>query len=70
MPAILSIKDLSKTYASGFKALKGINLEIHRGEEHLISGQSIYVYAQDGKSLPIPDDLRRRIHGFEKIPPR
>ncbi len=47
-----------------------MDFEIHRGEEHLITGQSVYVYAQDGKSLPIPDDLRRRIHGFEKIPPR
>jgi len=46
-----------------------VDFEIHRADEHLISGQSIYVYASGGKSLPIPDDLRRRIHGFEKIPP-
>ena len=46
-----------------------VDFEIHRSGEHLISGQSIYVYAKDAKSLPIPDDLRRRIHGFEKIPP-
>jgi acyl-CoA thioester hydrolase len=46
-----------------------VDFEIHRGQEHLVSGQSVYVYASDGKSLPIPDDLRRRIHGFEKIPP-
>lgn len=46
-----------------------VDFEIHRGAEHLISGQSIYVYTEQGKSLPIPDDLRRRIHGFEKVPP-
>jgi ABC-2 type transport system ATP-binding protein len=32
MQSILSIKNLSKTYASGFSALKGIDLEIRRGE--------------------------------------
>ncbi len=32
MPSILSVKNLSKTYASGFSALKGIDLEIRRGE--------------------------------------
>lgn len=46
-----------------------VDFGISRDDEHLVSGQSIYVYAQEGKSLPIPDDLRRRIHGFEKIPP-
>jgi len=29
---IILVSDLSKTYASGFQALKGINLEIRRGE--------------------------------------
>jgi len=32
MPSILSVKQLSKTYASGFQALKSVNLEIERGE--------------------------------------
>jgi ABC-2 type transport system ATP-binding protein len=32
MQSIISIKDLTKTYASGFEALKGTNLEIRRGE--------------------------------------
>jgi ABC-2 type transport system ATP-binding protein len=32
MPSIISIKDLSKTYAKGFEALKHVNLEIERGE--------------------------------------
>src|SRR5690606_9520632 len=47
-----------------------MEFEIHRGQDHLISGESVYVYAQDGRSMPIPDDLRRRIHAYERIPPR
>jgi len=32
MQSLISISDLSKTYASGFVALKGVNLDIHKGE--------------------------------------
>ena len=32
MPSILSVKNVSKTYASGFHALQAIDLEIRRGE--------------------------------------
>src|SRR3954470_23274087 len=32
MSAIISVVDLSKTYASGYKALNGINLDIRDGE--------------------------------------
>lgn len=32
MPAILSIRDLRKSYANGFEALKGVNLDIEEGE--------------------------------------
>src|SRR5215471_612047 len=38
MPPVLSISNLSKTYASGFKALKNINLEIRRGEIFALLG--------------------------------
>ena len=38
MSAILSISNLSKTYASGYQALKGINLEIHKGEIFALLG--------------------------------
>ena len=38
MQAILSVNNLSKTYASGFCALKGITLEIHRGEIFALLG--------------------------------
>ena len=32
MAPIISISNLSKTYASGHRALKGVNLEIRKGE--------------------------------------
>jgi len=32
MDSVISIKDVAKTYANGFQALKGTNLEIRRGE--------------------------------------
>jgi ABC-2 type transport system ATP-binding protein len=38
MPSIISIKNLSKTYASGFTALKTINLDIERGEIFALLG--------------------------------
>ena len=38
VPAIISISNLVKTYASGFQALKEINLEIQRGEIFALLG--------------------------------
>jgi ABC-2 type transport system ATP-binding protein len=38
MSPIISVTNLSKTYASGFKALKNINLEIRRGEIFALLG--------------------------------
>jgi ABC-2 type transport system ATP-binding protein len=38
MPPIISISKLSKTYASGFEALKGVDLEIRRGEIFALLG--------------------------------
>ena len=38
MEPIISVSNLSKTYASGFQALKDINLEIHRGEIFALLG--------------------------------
>jgi ABC-2 type transport system ATP-binding protein len=38
MQPIISIKDLSKTYASGFEALKNINLDIYQGEIFALLG--------------------------------
>ena len=36
--SIISIANLSKTYASGFQALKSINLDIRRGEIFALLG--------------------------------
>ena len=38
MPNIISIQNLSKTYASGFRALKTVNLDIKRGEIFALLG--------------------------------
>ena len=38
MNAIISVKNLSKTYASGFEALRNINLDIRRGEIFALLG--------------------------------
>ena len=35
---IISVSNLSKTYASGFQALKSINLDIRRGEIFALLG--------------------------------
>src|SRR5258706_8457771 len=38
MPPIISISNLPKTYASGFQALKGVSLDIRRGEIFALLG--------------------------------
>ena len=38
MQTIISVTDLSKTYASGFQALKSVNLDIRRGEIFALLG--------------------------------
>ncbi len=38
MNPIISIRNLSKTYASGFQALKGVSLDIDRGEIFALLG--------------------------------
>ena len=38
MPAIINVSNLTKTYASGFTALKNINLEIRQGEIFALLG--------------------------------
>ena len=38
MPPIISIKDLRKTYATGFEVLKGVNLDIDKGEIFALLG--------------------------------
>jgi len=38
MDAIISLKDVEKTYASGFRALRGVSLDIQRGEIFALLG--------------------------------
>lgn len=46
-------------------------LEIHRGEDYLVSGELVYVYADTAvrKGIPVPNDWRTAITRFEKCPP-
>lgn len=46
-------------------------LEIFLGEQHLISGELVYVYADTSarKGVPFPDDWRETIACFEKLAP-
>jgi ABC-2 type transport system ATP-binding protein len=38
MQTVISVENLSKTYASGFEALKGVNLDVRRGEIFALLG--------------------------------
>jgi acyl-CoA thioester hydrolase len=46
-------------------------IEIYRGDQYLISGELLYVYADTGvrKSVPVPDHWRAVIARFEKTAP-
>ena len=46
-------------------------LEVHRGDEHLVTGELIYVVGStaDRKPTPIPDFLRDAIIGYEHTEP-
>ena len=46
-------------------------IEIHRGDEHLISGELVYVYADTSvrKGVPFPEDWRAVLTRFEKHAP-
>ncbi len=46
-------------------------LEIHRADEHLVTGELIYVYKDPvaNASAPIPDEFRQLIVGFERVRP-
>lgn len=46
-------------------------LEIHRGAQHLVSGELLYVYADTTirKGVPLPDTWRATISAFERVAP-
>ncbi|SIK59704.1 Probable 4-hydroxybenzoyl-CoA thioesterase [Mycobacteroides abscessus subsp. abscessus] len=45
------------------------HFEIHRGGEHLITGETVYVHAVDGSSVPFPDAFRCKVAEFERTQP-
>ncbi|HEV2612021.1 MAG TPA: thioesterase family protein [Noviherbaspirillum sp.] len=47
-------------------------VEIHLGDQHLISGELFYVYADTAvrKGVPFPEDWRATITRLEKVPPQ
>jgi len=46
-------------------------LEIHRGDQHLVSGELMYVYADTTirKGVPVPQEWRAVMSAFERIVP-
>jgi len=45
--------------------------EIHRGDEHLVTGELIYVFKDPvaNASAPLPEEFRLLVVGFEKVRP-
>ena len=60
MQNVIQISNLSKSYASGFKALKSINLEIRRGEIFALLGPN---GAGKTSTVEILEGLRPRTAG-------
>ena len=48
-----------------------VAIEIHRGDDHLVSGELVYVLTdpETRKPAPIPEALRAKILSFETTPP-
>ncbi|MBL8384359.1 MAG: acyl-CoA thioesterase [Burkholderiales bacterium] len=46
-------------------------VEVHRGDDHLISGELIYVYKDRvaNAAAPLPAEFRELVMAFEKTPP-
>ena len=62
-----------RTTRMGSSSMK-VGFEIHRDSvdgqtDHLISGESVYVFAPDSKSAPLPTEIRALIEGFERTAP-
>lgn len=62
------VKVAARTHRMG-KSSMGVTFALFRDGQLLASGESVYVYAHDGKSMPIPEALRARIRGFERVAP-
>jgi acyl-CoA thioester hydrolase len=61
---------LARTARLGRTSLRML-LEVHRGDEHLISGELVYVFAdpKTQKPQPIPDVFREKVAQFEILQP-
>ena len=62
-----------RTSRLGSSSMK-VGFEIHRdkaggGTDHLISGESVYVFAPQEKAAPMPEDVRALIRGYERTAP-
>lgn len=44
-----------------------VSFGIFREDQALIRGENIYVYAENGTSMPLPEDFRKRIEAIEAI---
>lgn len=63
------IEVCARTSGIGNSSLR-VLFEIHRGTEHLVSGENVYVYAEQGASLRIPEPMRAAIRNFERVAPQ
>ncbi len=63
------VVDIGVRIARLGRASMTCHFEIHRGGEHLITGETVYVHAVDGSSVPFPDAFRAKVAEFEKTQP-
>ncbi|WP_078294263.1 thioesterase family protein [Mycobacterium sp. D16R24] len=62
------VLDIGVRSARMGRASMTFHFEIHRGGEHLITGETVYVHAIDGKSEPFAEAFRDRATEFETTP--
>ncbi len=62
------VLDIGVRIARMGRASMTCHFEIHRGAEHLISGETVYVHAIDGNSASFPDAFRGKVAEFEMTP--
>lgn len=63
------VVDIGVRIAQMGRASMTCHFEIHRGAEHLITGETVYVHALEGKSASFPDGFRVKVTEFEKTQP-
>lgn len=63
------VVDIGVRIARLGRASMTCHFEIHRTGEHLITGETVYVYAVDGSSVPFPDAFRCKVAEFERTQP-